>query len=288
MIVVRIWEGLGNQMFQYAFAKALQLRQGVNVCLDYDSQINRASDQKRTPRDYQLSNFRITLDTSVNIQNQYFFLDGRTAFNRSIKSLAQKSLYPYKYYEEKDEAFKPELLDIKGNCYIWGWFQNQKYFIEYENVIRKEFHLKEKIRIDKQLRDILVKENTVAVHIRRGDYKKSNNILPLLYYERAFKYIKDRVEKPVFCVFSDEIDWVKRNLMIEGEYYFVNESHTLTDCEELIVMSHCKHDIIANSTYSWWGAWLNNFEKKIVIGPRKWFLHSKAEYDIMPDNWIKI
>ena len=166
-------------------------------------------------------------------------------------------------------------------------------FKEYENVIRNELRLKNKIKIQNKLREILDYSNTVAVHVRRGDYKKHCSVLPAEYYNRAVERINGLIDNPLFCIFSDEIEWVKKNMKFEGKCFYVNEDHKLTNFEELIVMSCCKHDIIANSTYSWWGAWLNNNEKKIVIGPNEWFLsksvlNANKGLTIMPESWIRL
>ena len=291
VFIIRIWEGLGNQLFQYAFARALQLSRGEKVYLDFTDCNGRLCDQTRTAREYQLSNFRITLRNYPDVAKYFFFLDESNEIKKGIKCLAEKKMFPYKYYEEENVQYKPELLGLKGNYYIQGWFQNQGYFMEYADVIRKEIRLKNKIYLENELKSILKNRNAVSVHIRRGDYKKNTNVLTMRYYEKAINQINNSVKKPVFCVFSDEIDWVKKNLEIEGEVYYVNENRSLADYEELMVMSHCKHHIIANSTYSWWGAWLNENKDKIVIGPKVWFLNShsiNAGLNIMPPEWIRL
>lgn len=291
MIIVRIWEGLGNQLFQYAYAKSVELRRGEMVYLDWNHCNNRILDERLTMRECQLKNFRITLKNYDNVEKYYFFLDGSNVVHKSIKYLAEQGVYPYKYYEEKDVSYKPELLNLKGNYYVQGWFQNALYFSDYEDVIRKEILPKKKIKLDKELRGILEKQNTVAVHIRRGDYKKLNNTLELGYYEQAVKEFNNRIEKPYFCIFSDELEWVKRNIKLDGKCFYVNEDRRLTDYEELMVMSRCRHNIIANSTYSWWGAWLNNNKDKIVVGPKNWFLDHRVincGINIMPEDWIRL
>ena len=293
MIVVKIWEGLGNQLFQYAYAKSLQLRQNEKVYLDFSAYNNRSYDPKKTYRSQQLSNFRITLREYSNLYKYYFFLDEKNILNKGIKKMAEEGLFPYKYFKEENVQFKPELLSVRGNYYIQGWFQNERYFKEYQNVIRNELRLKNKIKIQNKLREILDYSNTVAVHVRRGDYKKHCSVLPAEYYNRAVERINGLIDNPLFCIFSDEIEWVKKNMKFEGKCFYVNEDHKLTNFEELIVMSCCKHDIIANSTYSWWGAWLNNNEKKIVIGPNEWFLsksvlNANKGLTIMPESWIRL
>lgn len=293
MIVVKIWEGLGNQLFQYAYAKALQLRQHERVYLDFSAYSNRSYNPTRTYRSQQLSRFRITLTEYKNLNKYYFFLDEKNLLNQCIKYMSEREMFPYKYFSEKNVAFKQELLQINGNYYLQGWFQNEKYFKDYEDIIRKEFRLKDKIKIGNDIKEVLKKPNTVAVHIRRGDYKKHGSMLPMEYYDKAMERINSLINNPLFCIFSDEIEWVEKNMKFPGKCFYVNKNHQLTNYEELIVMSHCQHDIIANSTYSWWGAWLNSNKDKIVIGPREWFLsksksNTNVGLNIMPENWIRL
>ena len=148
---------------------------------------------------------------------------------------------------------------------------------------------KKKIQILPSLKTVLSECNTVSIHIRRGDYKKYNFFLPISYYERAIEYIKNKIEDPIFLVFSDDIQWVKTHVKFEDEVFFVSQEK-LEDYEELILMSKCKHNIIANSSFSWWGAWLNTNDKKIVIGPNRWFdtIGKNAGYNIMPSEWIRL
>lgn len=292
VIIVKIWEGLGNQLFQYAFAKSLQMESNEKVYLDFCSFGRDGGCEKpELFRNQGITQFRISLDEYKRVNDYYFFLNGNNRINRSIKYLSEHACFPYKYFQEDTVAFKPELLCIKGNYYVHGWFQNEKYFKKYEEIIRKEFKLKQKIKIGKELKEVLACPDTVSIHIRRGDFKKGANVLDLKYYERAVEYISHVIENPLLCIFSDEVEWVKSNMNFKGRCYYINENRALRDYEELIVMSHCKHNIIANSTFSWWGAWLNNNYNKIVIGPRKWFLDNRVRnvgINIMPDNWIKI
>ena len=209
MIVVKIWEGLGNQLFQYAYARALQLRQNEKVYLDFSIYSNNSYDPKRTHRFQQLSNFRITLKEYKDLNKYYFFLNEKNLLNQCIMYLSEKEIFPYKYFSEKNVAFKPELLQVQGNYYLQGWFQNEKYFKDYENVIRRELRLKKRIKIGNELKEILKNQNTVSVHVRRGDYKKHGEILPIEYYNRAIEQMNTLIEKPLFCIFSDEIEWVE-------------------------------------------------------------------------------
>lgn len=271
MIIVQICGGLGNQLFQYAYARALQ-EKGNNVCL-----ASVFYTRYRTQREYSLDNFRIR------IRRGYLA-------ERILSPIADNDL-PFKIrnwfiQEELSTEYKPELLDIQGNRYMIGVFQSEKYFKNLEEKLRNEIYPKKKIVISRELKKILSGENTVSIHIRRGDYKQLNNVLEIKYYSDAVDFIKKRVHDPFFLIFSDDMQWVKKHLHLEGNIIFVNDDRKLQDFEELMVMSSCRHQIIANSTFSWWGAWLNTNPDKIVVGPKNWSRNSRL--NIMPEDWIRI
>lgn len=280
MIVVRIWEGLGNQLFQYAYARSLQLRNGgdVRLCALH-------GEGNRTYRQYELDKFKITLARDKNIEKIASYIDKNIIVKRLLKQITEKVSF-LNYIHEKNVKYDEKQKYLIGNYYVSGWFQNEEYFKEYASVIRKEIQLKKKIKISKQLRHILKNCNTVSVHIRRGDYKRYNNVLNMEYYQKAFALINSCVEDVYFVVFSDDLEWVKKNIDFGERVYFVNEDKRLKDYEELVIMSKCKHNIIANSTFSWWGAWLNTYTQKIVIGPKQWFPRDNS--NIMPETWIKL
>ena len=280
MVIVRIWEGLGNQLFQYAYARALQLRnhEEVRLCALHGQ-------GDRTFRQYELDKFAIALPRDKRIEKVAEFIDSNKMTNELFQCISKLHVTS-NYIEEKDLKYKEHLKYIKGNYFMKGWFQNEKYFKDYETIIRNEIRPRKKIKISKELRDILRNKNTISVHIRRGDFKKYHNVLSMEYYDKALAFIENKIENPFYVVFSDDLDWVKRHMKFGENVYFVNENGKLEDHEELFVMSKCKHNIIANSTFSWWGAWLNTNERKIVIGPKCWAQHNNL--NIMPDTWIKL
>lgn len=288
MIIVRIYEGLGNQLFQYAYARALSLSTDQKVFLDIRETGSLAADKGRAIRKCGLRNFRIALPICRNVQNFYPFLNIDTSMRDTIKKLSSMGLLPYKFYEEPKAEYHEELLNWKGNWYLQGWFQDERYFSKYSEIIRKEIFPRKKIRISGRLKEILRTKNTVSVHIRRGDFVKLSNQLPMSYYHNAMAHMRSIVKDPFWIVFSDDVAWVKRNLNLTEDYYFVSEDEKLEDYEELMVMSRCKNQIIANSTFSWWGAWLNRSEHKTVICPDRWFLREekRPEIYLLTGNWI--
>ncbi len=283
MIIVRIWEGLGNQLFQYSFAKALQLNTGQRVYLDISEYT------RDVIREYNLCNFKISLPVIKGGKQIFNSIDGRDFYNvlRADKDCSGYG-FPMKFAKETNILFKPFLLNPSGNWYFKGWFQNEKYFAPYADIIRKELRPVNKIKIPSELKDILDKAETVSVHFRRTDFQGDHNILDLGYYRNAIRYIENKIKSPYYLVFSDDLEWVRQNVQFGSSCYFVNENRELRDCEELLVMSRCRHNIIANSTFSWWGAWLNDHAEKLVIAPGKWFLNQNKKTDIVPKEWIRI
>lgn len=281
MVFVRVWEGLGNQLFQYAYARALALRTGQKVYLD----ISAYEGNGKHIRQYGLCHFRIRLAT-LNCGNIFPLANDDKYYMTGIR---YPRYLPVKFIREDNCCFNSDFCSLGGLTYVKGWFQNENYFKEFEQNIRKEIYPKERIRIPKEMRNILDGKNTVSVHIRRGDFKKDHNVLPVSYYEKAKRCITDLVDKPYYLIFSDDISWVKQNMDFGSRSFFMGETHLFKDYEELMIMSRCRHNVIANSTFSWWGAWINAYEEKIVIAPKKWFLRSsRTDADIVPDNWIKL
>ena len=260
--IIKLQGGLGNQMFQYAYGRALELA-GQKVLFD-TSFFNGGRAKIDTARDYKLDNFNIK--TKAEFSNK----------KNTIRDLINKTLVKIKLREN-------------------GFYQNEKYFENIESEIRAEFTLKKPL--DAKFANIIKQiENTpsVSIHVRRGDYvndKKTraiHNVCDTEYYSRATDIIKSKVNNPTFFVFSDDIDWVRENIPIDQPSYHVSNLEG-EDYEELILMSKCKHNIIANSSFSWWGAWLNQNPNKIVIAPKQWFVNKKIKgLDIPRADWLKI
>lgn len=289
MYIVRMWEGLGNQMFQYAFARAIQHRTGQKVFLDADRTYKESFllEEKHVERSYMLDNFNIRLKKiKVDELAAYDFLRQRTPLEKILFSLSQKGWWIVSFLQDTDAVYHKEFFRKKGNYYVFGWFQQEAYFKDIRNILLKEFTPKRKIKISGKLLSVLREENTVAVHVRRSDYLKLGHVCNSFYYTKAMCYIKKYVENPIYLVFSDDVEWVKNNVKIAGRAIYISEEYQFKDFEELIIMSKCKHQIIANSTFSWWGAWLNKNPNKIVIAPSKWFIG--IQDNIVPDDWTII
>ena len=256
MIIIKLKGGLGNQLFQYAFGLLLADKRGEELKID-----NRSLGAKTdTYRSYSLDNFKISTPLASDSEIKKY--QPRLAFFNKIYNKIFKNYHIG--YEEK-------FLNTKAS-YIEGFFQSYKYL-----ELLKELSLKKDI-------DYKIADNSVAVHIRRGDYvnNPAHFVCDLKYYQNAFKLIKEKVASPVFYIFSDDIAWAKENLI------FVSRPE-IKDFEELILMSRCKNNIIANSSFSFWGAWLNTHNDKIVIAPDKWNNEFPNDYkDLLPPTWFQI
>lgn len=209
--------------------------------------------------------------------------------NSILKDLEFSSFIPSQVQINENGFHYQELQDYPGkNIILHGYFQSEKYFQDHSDEIRDLF-MSYKIDIGLELQEILKNENTCSIHVRRGDYLNSPNHHPtqnMNYYMRA---IKEMPKDSVFLIFSDDIKWCKENFPSLPEKFIFVEGNK--DYEDLYLMTHCKNNIIANSTFSWWGAWLNSNSDKIVVAPKKWFgpaLKNNDTKDLYCEDWIII
>ncbi|MFC0427914.1 alpha-1,2-fucosyltransferase [Chryseobacterium scophthalmum] len=293
MVAVELIGGLGNQMFQYATARALALHRDEPLSID-----GRLFDNYKL-RNFCLSHFSIeaiVVKNDLPLKTPGF---SKKVVDQILKKtntfILQNKLFSV--YQEKNLLFDDSLFrNGKKNIYLKGYFQSEKYFVKYEDQLRKDFKIVTPLKKETiDLLKIIKEKNSVSLHIRRGDYVSNPTVnaihgtCDLNYYHRAIEIVKEKILHPVFFIFSDDIDWAKENLKLENTTYFVDFNDASTSYEDLKLMSACKHNIIANSSFSWWGAWLNTNKSKTVIAPSKWFntdvLNSQ---DIIPESWMKI
>lgn len=285
MIIIKLIGGLGNQLFQYSLGKKLSIKNNDMLKLDL------SDFTKDNPRSYSLGHFNIIENFATDKDVNKIKKTGALKVFDKLKSYYKRPVIKYKGYD-----FDPNILKLSGSFYLDGYWQSEKYFKDIENIIIKEIAPKEPLS-DKYtaLIDNIKTGNSISVHIRRGDYitnkkfSKVYNLLDEKYYQRAVKFIAEKIIDPQFFIFSDNIEWVKQNLNIPYPKIFVSSANETKDYEELILMSLCRHNIIANSSFSWWGAWLNQNHSKIVISPDKWF-NDKADAakDLIPQDWIRL
>ena len=287
MIIVKIIGGLGNQMFQYAYAKALE-QKGYEVKLDIS-----AFETYKLHGGYQLDKYNVDLA----IANKYE-IDKYVKKGMFSKVLSKLGLGNSDIVKEKSLLFEENFFRFNDNKYIDGYFQCEMYFLYIKNTLLKEFIIKNNLaRYTEKLKsDIFKAGKSCSLHIRRGDYisdEKSNIIhgtCSLDYYKNAMNVLNDKFIDIKYFVFSDDINWVKKNLQVDNAVYIDSDEKRIPH-EDIYLMSLCSHNIIANSSFSWWGAWLNQNENKIVIAPQKWFNDENMymqSSDIVPKSWIRL
>lgn len=267
--------GLGNQMFQYAFY--LQLK-------------------KWHPHDHFLFDTTKTKDCHNGFEiDKMFHVDGRRERRdyQRLKRLCPRFLKSFHTIKQTNSLeYDPSLLDSSYSLSAFeGFWQSEKYFESIANEVREAFAFRKDLLNEPtgELAKKLQNANCVSVHVRRGDYLLLDDYLGLCsieYYFHALEYVKKNLDNPLFVFFSDDMSWVKEYLPVEDAIY-VDWNQGENSWQDMYLMSQCKHNIIANSSFSWWGAWLNSNKDKMVVAPSKWFVFS-PNYDILPEKWLVI
>ncbi len=290
MIIVKIKGGLGNQMFQYALGRHLALKNDEELLLHispYKGDII---------REFLLGGFQIKAKIASDEELKQINIDNDKFIDKIKNSFSRKNYLKMRYINEKRKwVFDPDILKLTGNIYLDGYWQNEKYFFDIRDMIVKDFTLKKTLNheIVRKLRQN--KENSVALHFRRTDYVENpvtnryHGVCSLDYYYNAIMIISKHIENPKYFIFSDDIEWVKNNLKLEYDHIFIDFKPYLTDIDELDIMKMCGNHIIANSTFSWWGAWLSEKKEKMVIAPKKWLKNTSNDTsELIPEKWIEI
>jgi len=199
------------------------------------------------------------------------------------------------FESEPFSEYKTDFLSFSDHCVLVGYWQSEKYFQAFEEDIRREFSfMAPLVGLSKDIADNINSCNSVSLHIRRGDYISDSKtaetltLCSLNYYRKGIEYIAERVDTPEFYIFSDDISWVKENLNVDFPCCYVDHNHDEQSFNDMHLMSLCRHHIIANSSFSWWGAWLNARRDKIVVAPRLWFANGQEARDILPESWVQM
>ncbi len=312
VIVTRLDGGLGNQMFQYAIGRVLSMDCGVPLYVDLGSYSHYST------RKYALGVFNISAQIAAAKDIGIFAPAVRADLKNFVRKLAQKSptrlvltiknLMPHgfssklgrrlppnskHYYRENEQfIFDHNVLARRPPLYLDGYWQNEKYFVGYREAILRDFTLRTPISEKAKIYQNMIQVHaSVSLHIRRGDYVRNaaarklyDGICDLDYYGRALDFLKQKIQDISVFVFSDEIAWAKANLHQERAIYVEG----CADFEEMYLMSCCRHNIIANSSFSWWGAWLNANEEKIVMAPRRWHRTGDDNHTPIPESWVRV
>lgn len=296
MIILRLRGGLGNQLFQFAAGKALALQHNTPFKLDlyfYSTHKNRK---------FELENFNVPIEVASRAEVHEF--TGKNPIERYLNKrenyLRCPSVFVQPHYHFYDDYF-----NLPNHHYVSGYFQSEKYFARIAGEIRMWYTSKNSLdSVNTKLSDEIGSSNSVALHVRRGDYTNQYasffGTVPDAYYQKAIDEISSQIASPKFFVFSDDIAWCKKNLSLK-EAVFVDHNTGDDSFKDILLMSACKHNIIANSTFSWWGAWLNSNISKVVVAPKVWFrkpfydgkipVYPSRIYntkDLIPEKWIRL
>ncbi len=292
MIIAKIIGGLGNQMFQLAFAEVMRQIHQTNLYLDI-------SDYVYYPdRQYDMDCFETNF-TFVKPAQLRRFREAAGRRQKIEKWISQMRNGQGQILKEKEEhqfRFNAKILKkYTKDLYVIGYWQSYRYFIDYQEDIRKIFTFRQPLNARNQavLHQIGDEFQTVALHVRRGDYVQDktvnqvHGVCSMAYYQKAIEVIHQKIANPYFIIFSDDITWCKSAIKTGFSQLFIDYPNK--NWEDMQLMSLCKHQIIANSSFSWWGAWLNQNPEKVVVAPQKWLAEKPISMDdVLPKNWIKL
>lgn len=290
MIVVNLMGGLGNQMFQYALGRRLALHHRTDLFLDCT--FLNTENPGHIKREYELDIFNIQAKIATKKELQKF---------RSSPLLANKirnhfpGLWSHQSITEKSHAFDKAILEAPDNCWLNGFWQTEKYFRGIEKQIRADFEFRSPLQgLNKTLAEKIKQPGSVSIHVRRGDYTNPNalafhGICSPDYYYQAIETLSKKTAIRELFLFSDDTAWVKQHMQFNLPITYIDHNTGRNSFEDMRLMSFCNHHIIANSSFSWWGAWLNVAENKVVIAPKNWIADKKVDTrDVLPDNWLRL
>lgn len=289
MIVTKLCGGLGNQMFQYAMARRLALDHEAPLYLDLRDFV---SDPLR---DYRLAHLRIQAEIATSAILRHFAAGSWRTW-RGLRRLAPYIPVRGKVRQERDFAFDPAALECRPPIYLSGFWQSERYFASVADHIRTDFQLNQPMTADREaLAARMRATQSVSLHVRRGDYVTNahtnayHGVMPIEWYQRAMAMMAEAQEQPTFFVFSDDPAWVRDNMSAPWPMEFVDPDPDGREFEDMHLMACCRNHITANSSFSWWGAWLNPRLDKRVIVPRRWFDQGgQPTTDLIPREWFRL
>ena len=290
MITSRLMGGIGNQLFQYAAGFALASRLGVALQLD------RTWFGEREDRIYRLDAFAITARTASAEALRQAGIRYPGRLGRGLSRLGLARLAQVRgVVREPGFTYWPGFTRLRDGACLSGYWQSERYFDAAADALRRELAFRhEPDAENRRTLDAIRACEAVAVHVRRGDYaadsrtRNYHGTAPLEYYQVAVRRMMSSTRDPVFFVFSDDPEWVEASLRVPAPTVPVVHNGQVRDYEDLRLMSACRHHIIANSTFSWWGAWLGESPGQRVLAPARWFLNGPSTRDLIPARWEQV
>jgi hypothetical protein len=279
MIIIKVTGGLGNQLFQYAVGRAISDHHKIPLKLDITD-----CETCSLHNGYRLDQFNTNV--AIASKDEIQLLKGSdNLLGKFMRALG----FFRSYYKERQRNILDNNIFDKPNLYLNGYWQNEKYFFKIKEELIKELEPMHPLS-SKALtyRKNIISVNSVSLHVRRGDFLLHSHIntLDVSFYQNAISYIESKVNSPVFFIFSNDYDWCRENLKFIKNAVFVEDSES--DIDDLMLMSYCKHNIIANSSFSWWAAWINTNSDKIVIAPKKWLEVDTPGCKWAADDWVEM
>ncbi|APC05322.1 glycosyl transferase family 11 [Polynucleobacter asymbioticus] len=293
MIIARLNGGLGNQMFQYANGKAKALELDTQLLLDISE-----FETYRLHQGFELNKIFVG-PFGIADSEQIKTLKGSPLHGKMLKlaSKISKLFLKKSFIQEPHFQYWYGIESIADNSYLSGYWQSEKYFQNFQDQIAADFRFAIPLQGMNEVLATTIQEDgqtSISLHIRRGDYVANpktqayHGVCSLDYYQKAIAYLTGRMEKVHFFIFSDDPEWVKQNLAMTHPHTFVSHNTGENSYNDMRLMSLCQHHIIANSSFSWWGAWLNQSASKIVIAPKKWFATDINTQDLLPSQWVTL
>jgi hypothetical protein len=290
VILARLFGGLGNQLFQYACARRLAHGLGETMKLDL------SAFEAYGPRKYALET--LSVSAPVATEREVADFERRAGVSARLPRWLLRAVpgWRYEVFRERSFAFDPEVLELRGNILLEGYWQSERYFRDIADLVRREFALKPALSAHgASLATRILGCSAVSVHVRRGDFvtnpaaSRVHGVCEPDYYERAVETIARDEPQPHLFLFSDDPQWTAQNLRFRFPATLIEGAAQANPAEHLQLMSLCRHHVIANSSFSWWGAWLNPRPGKRVVAPNKWFnTATKDTRDLIPSGWTRV
>jgi len=281
VITTRLFGGAGNQLFQYASARALADHVVCDLALD-TRYVAGSDDRGDCFAHFQHARLRRDVDLPPSKEHAMRYAMWRTLGTNP------------RFHRERGLGFDPGFFNLQSGTYLHGYWQSERYFSDIQNQLRDDLAFTTPLDnanagMAQQIADA---PNAIAVHVRRGDYVAIGSYAACTpeYYRGGTTYISDQLNAPLTCfVFSNDPQWASDNLALGHETIIVDINDETTGHFDMHLMSLCDHNVIANSTFSWWGAWLNDHSDKIVVAPKAWFAKNKlSNPDLLPPSWIQL